>query len=225
MNLRKWSAVLMVAACFLWAVSCAQKGAKTVTGLGSAPVMSGVIEVEDTESAEVEPEADFSPSEEAESLPEIPPHGERVLRLADGGEKPLEEFTFAPALKIRAGEEEYDAVRPSCTWTKDGQTLIACGMEPFEFGRTMDPIPLTAAGQPDNPELIFERNPDRMTVTIRYKTGDMEYGEPDVREYYEPENGYLFPPDAECVFVIEAEWDVIDGFGGTGVYVFHTIAG
>ena len=216
MNLRKWSAVLMVAACFLWAVSCAQKGAAKVTELTNTPALNGVIEVEETASAYAEPVS------AGEAVSEIPPHGSRVLRLGEGGGKALEEFGFPPALKIRADGAEYDAVRPSCTWTKDGQTLIACGMEPFSFGETMEPIPLPANPGSD-PELVFELNPDRMTVTIRYKTGGAEYGEPDVREYYEPENGWHFPPDAECIFMIEAEWDVKDGFGGTGVYVFHTV--
>jgi hypothetical protein len=230
-NLRKWSAILMVTACFLWAVSCAQKGAAAVTGLGNSPTLSGAIEVEETAAADATPVTDPSSAEEA--LP-APPHGSRVLRLGEGEGKPIEDFTFAPALKIRVGEEEYDAVRPSCTWTKDGQTLIACGMEPFEYGETMDPVPLLTPlnGQPDDPELVFERNPDRMTVTVRYKARSsadtawesVEYGEAEVREFYEPENGYLYPMICDCVFVIEAEWDVVDGFGGTGVYVFRTAA-
>ncbi len=222
-NLRKWSAILMVTACFLWAVSCAQKGAAAVTGLGNSPALSGAIEVEETAAADAAPVTDPSSAEEA--LP-VPPHGSRVLRLGDGEGKPIEDFTFAPALKIRVGEEEYDAVRPSCTWTKDGQTLVACGMEPFEFGKTMDPIPLLTLvnGQTDKPELVFERNPDRMTVTIRYRSDDAEYGEPDVREYYEPENGYLYPMICDCVFMIEAEWDEADGYGGSGTYVFRTVA-
>ncbi len=232
-NLRKWSAILMVLACLLWAVSCAEKGASTVMGIGKTPAASDTPAVEEMKTPETPAEPETA-AEKTEALPDNPPHGGRVLRLAEGEGKPIEDFTFAPALKIRVGEDEYDAVRPSCTWTKDGQTLIACGMEPFEYGMTMDPVPLLTLvnGRPDNPELVFERNPDRMTVTIRYKTLDSadtawesaEYGEAEVREFYEPENGYLYPMICDCVFMVEAEWDVVDGFGGTGVYVFRTAA-
>ena len=228
-------AALLLLLCLLTAAGCAQRGDEAAEGTGKTPASSapGPAPTEGTET-EVPTAGSEIPAEETEAMP---PHGGRVLVLGEGKGKPLEDFTFAPVLKILVDGKEYETARPSCTWTKDGQTLIACGMEPFEFGKTMDPIFLSTppASEPDkkavNPELVFERNPDRMTVTVRYRTRSAgteawdgtEYGEPSEREYYEPENGYLFPMFAECVFTIEAEWDETDGFGGTGVYVFHTI--
>ncbi len=216
----------MILACLLWAVSCAERGAAEAGKIGAGPAAS-LPAVGGGEAVALPAEED-EVGEGSAALPD----GMRILRLEDNGEeKPIPDFTFAPGLTVLYDGGGYEASRPSCTWTKDGQTLIACGVEPLTLGQTLDPVPLTqSTAGASCLGLRFDNTPDRITVSFWLlpedggQAGADESGEPTEAEYYEPENGYLFPEEGECVFMIRAEWDVVDGFGGEGVYVFHTRA-
>ena len=113
----RWWIILMILACLLWAVSCAQRGAAEVMQIGSPAAEEGPVTVED----EV-------PAAE-ESLSERPPHGMIPFVVRGAGED-LAALGHPPTLTV-AGPAE--AVRPSCTWTNDGVTMIACGMGPLNL--------------------------------------------------------------------------------------------
>ena len=209
----RWWILFMILACLLWAVSCAQRGASEVMQIGSPAAAEGPVTVED----EV--------TDAEESLSDRPPHG--MIPFAVRGEgKELAELGHAPNLTVAGAVE---AVRPSCTWTSDGVTMIACGMGPLNLV-SADLLETVSSDPSDLPdaaaELLFETEPDRVTVRFALLSWD-ENGELlttdedfiDVRQD-ETYGDYLVPRE-NAVVEVNAEWDERGGFGGQAVYVFR----
>ena len=217
MRKNRWWIPLMVLACLLWAVSCAQKGAAEVTQIGADPALSAgePVTVED-ENPDATLDPDDTPSEPR------PPHGMLPFVIAGEG-KDLTEFPHPPKL-IAGGCAE--AVSPGCTWTNDGVTMIACGMGPLNLV-TAGLLEAVSSDLPDaEAELLFEAEPDRVTVRfalLRWDengellTTDEDFIDVEADERY---GDYLVTRE-NAVVEVTAEWDERDGFGGHAVYVFR----
>ena len=217
MQKKRWWIPLMILACLLWAVSCAQKGAEEVMGIGVRPAAS------DLDIPAVVEEAEDERNKTDEERPERPPHGmiPFVVR-GEGGE--LTECSRPPKLTVAGCA---DAVHPSCTWTADGATMIACGMGTLDLvtAGLVESVPRDLADVPA-PELLFEVEPDRVTVRAALLRWD-ENGEllTSYDDFYEIRideeyRDYLVTRE-DSVVEITAEWDERDGFGGHALYVFR----
>ena len=209
----RWWIILMILACLLWAVSCAQRGAAEVMQIGSPAAAEGPVTVED----EV--------SDAEESLPDRPPHG-MIPFVVRGEGKDLAELGHPPTLTV-AGTVE--AVRPSCTWTNDGVTMIACGMGPLNLV-TADLLETVSSDPSDLPdtkaELLFETEPDRVTVSFAPlswdENGELLTTDEDFIDVKQDETyGDYLVTRENAVGEVNAEWDEQDGFGGHAVYVFR----
>ena len=211
---KRWWIPLMILACLLWAVSCAQKGAEEVMGIGVRPAASGtgelvVVEAPEPVAGEPEQDSGIQPAE--------------GLRLHVAGEgKDLTECSRPPQLTVAGCA---NAIHPSCTWTADGATMIACGMAPLDMLDLLETVPFDTPDDPV-PELLFEVEPDRISLRFALLEWD-ENGEllTDYDDFTEltPDGktgDFTFPP-ADSVVEINAEWDERDGFGGHALYVFR----
>ena len=156
---KRWWIPLMILACLLWAVSCAQKGAEEVMGIGVRPAAAGSEEPVVVEEAEADHAEEADPAEEAgpEKNPgAIPPDGMRHFRVAGEG-KELTDCSRPPELTVAGCAK---AAHPSCTWTADGATMIACGMAPLDMLDLLENVPY----DPSEAELLFEVEPDRTSL-------------------------------------------------------------
>ena len=200
----RWWIILMILACLLWAVSCAQRGAAEVMQIGSPAAAEGPVTVED------------------DAPLERPPHGMIPFVVRGAGED-LAALGHPPTLTV-AGTVE--AVRPSCTWTSDGATMIACGMGPLNLV-TADLLETVPPDLPDaDAELLFDVEPDRVSVKFALLSWD-ENGELlttdedfiDVEK--DAQYGDYLVTRENAVVEVTAEWDERGGFGGHAIYVFQ----
>ena len=224
MRIRWWIPV-MILACLLWAMSCAQRGAAEVTHIGQAPAASGPVTVEE-DPAGSDPEPASQAAEQSgsdEERTERPSHG-GIPFVVLGEGKDLTEFSRPPKMTA-AGTAE--AVRPNCTWTADGATMIACGMVTLDLvtAGLLETVPFDIPEVPA-PELLFEVEPDRVTVKTALlkwdENGELLTGYDDFVECPRDETyGDYIVTRMECVAEITAEWDERDGYGGHAIYVFR----
>ena len=212
----RWWIILMILACLLWAVSCAQRGAAEVMQIGSPAAAEGPVTVED----EV-PAADPENNDADDSPAGRPPQGMLPFTVRGEG-KDLAALGHAPEMTA-AGSVK--AVRPSCTWTNEGSTMIACGMGPLDLVRAglLETVP---SDLPDaEAELVFEAEPDRVTVRFALLSWDgngelLTSDEDFIDVKKDGTYGDYLVTRENAVVEITAEWDERDGYGGHAIYVF-----
>jgi len=133
-----------------------------------------------------------------------------------------------PALTVRCGEEQIEALMGTTSWTYrnadgTGQGFQADSSHPLESKAYMTPLVLSSVGESAIAFLHWDPLPDK--VTIRCFDGD-SFGQYDAE-------GETIPVSANQIelktgaFVYEviAEWNLSHTWGGTVHYGFYTVTG